>query len=431
MLENKSLDQMIADQISTVVDQRAEDILNSTEWTAALEARIMETIAARINGRFSNVSAVPELVSTVETCVARLFQQGQIPDIGTYVDPKMISAAVDSGIQDLVAETINTLIVDAAWLSRIQQLVDRHMTDRVLQQLSMIDVNSAVVAAVHENFDRWKHELEKVVDSPGITDQAATTQLTVMDDVVVVEHELAAESLSVETTAEVKGDLVVNNLVVRGAVNTDNASWDELANIVSQKALDQATTAWHAELIQSVLTQASTGGIDFASVTISGAPLVAGDQLNPAITKTNISRVGTLEELVVDGVVHFTGGTLNTLRRRVGINTADPEMALSVWDEDVSLLMGRLKEQHGYIGTARSQALSIGVNRKAQIELDTEGLTTIKQLRVGQHRISFGREVPGYSGTRGDIVFNQDPKPDSAFAWQCLGGFKWNPIGIK
>ena len=430
MLENKTVDQLIVDQISTVVAQRAEDILNSTEWTAALEARIMETIAARINGRFSNVSAVPELVSTVETCVSRLFQQGKIPDIGSYVDPKMIAAAVDSGIQALVEKTINTLVIDSVWLSRIQQQVDHNMKDRVLQQLSMIDVNSAVVDAVQENFNQWKQELENIVNTPGISDQATATQLTVMDNIVVVEQELATNILSVENTAEVKGDLLVNNLVVRGAINTDNSSWNELSDIVSQKVLDSATAAWHKELVQSVLTHASTQGIDFASVTIAGEPLLSGNRLNSAITQTNITRVGNLEELTVDGIVRFTGGTLNTLRRRVGINTSDPEMALSVWDEDVSLLVGRLKEQHGFIGTARNQALSIGIDRKPQIEIDTTGLTTIKQLRVGQHRISFGREVPGYSGTRGDIVFNMDPKPDSPFAWQCLGGFKWNPIKV-
>lgn len=356
MLENKSLDQLIADQIQTIVAQRAEDILK---------------------------------------------------------------------------HTIDNLVMDAAWLARIQILIDQHMMDRVTQKLSTIDVNSAVVDAVRENFQRWKYELEQVVNSPGISDQSSSTQLTVMDDVVVIEHDLASNNLSVEHTAEVKGDLVVNNLIVRGAVNVDNHSWNELADIVSKKVLDQATAVWHESLTKSVLEHARTNGIDFSSVTIGGETLISGDTLNSKITQTSITKLGILDELAVNGSVRFTDGTLTTLKRRVGINTADPEMALSVWDEEVSLLMGRLKEQHGYIGTARNQALSIGVNRKTQIELDTEGLTTIKQLRVGQHRISFGREVPGYSGTRGDIVFNQDPKPDSAFAWQCLGGFKWNPIGIK
>jgi hypothetical protein len=344
---------------------------------------------------------------------------------------EQIRVAVDSAVQSLVNQTIDNLILDQIWLEKIQILVNQHMSDRILQQLSMVDINSVVVGAVKENFNQWKKELEQSVSSPGIVDNATTAQLTVMDGVVVVEEDTVTKNLAVEQSAEVKGDLTVNNFIVKGTINTDNNSWDELSDIVSKKVLERATAAWHESLTKSVLEYASTTGIDFASVTVNGETLISGNMLSSEVTHTSITRLGILDELKVNGPVQFTGGTLNTLKRRVGINTADPEMALSVWDEEVSLLMGRLKEQHGYIGTARNQSLSIGVNRKAQIELDADGLTTIKQLRVGQHRISFGREVPGYSGTRGDIVFNQDPKPDAAFAWQCLGGFKWNPIGLK
>ena len=428
MLENISVDQLIIDQIRSVVDQRTESILDSAELAAVLDQRITETIQNRINGKFSNISSVPELVSTVQQRVTQLFDQGHVPGIDAYVDPGRVAAAVDSGVQALVNQTIDNLIVDAAWLEKIQNLVDQHMTQRVLQQLSNIDINSVVVAAVKENFEQWKQDLQQIVDSPGITDAATETQLTVMDGAVVVEHDLIAKNLSVEESAEVKGDLVVNNFAVRGSINTDNASWNELADIVSRRALEQATAEWHQELVKQVLDLARDQGVDFAQVTINGTPLVSGNQLSPEITQTGITRVGVLEELTVDGHVHFTGDTLNTLRRRVGINTRDPEMALSVWDEDVSLLLGRLSAQHGYIGTARAQALSIGTNRKSHVEIDADGLTTVKQLRVGQHRISFGREIPGYSGTRGDIVFNQDPKPNTAFAWQCLGGFKWTPV---
>jgi hypothetical protein len=250
-----------------------------------------------------------------------------------------------------------------------------------------------------------------------------------MDQVVVVENDLIANNLSVEQSAEIKGDLVVNNFVVKGTINTDNTSWDELTDIAAQKTLEKTTAEWNHRLVQQVLTLAKEQGVEFDQVLVNGSPLISGNQLSSTITQTAITRVGVLEDLTVDGQVHFSGDTFNTLRRRVGINTRDPEMALSVWDEDVSLLIGRLSAQHGYIGTARSQSLSIGTNRKSHVEIDAEGLTTVKQLRVGQHRISFGREVPGYSGTRGDIVFNMDPKPNTAFAWQCLGGFKWNPVG--
>jgi hypothetical protein len=428
MLDNISVNQLIVEQIRSVVEQKTEAILESIELADVLDQRISDTIQSRINGKFSNLSSVPELVLTVQQRITQLFDQGHVPGLDAYVDTDRVGAAVDSAVQALVDQTINNLVVDSAWLGKIQNLVDQHMTQRVLQQLSMIDINSVVVSAVKENFDQWKQDLQQIVNSPGIKDSSESLQLSVMDQVVVVENDLISNNLSVEQSAEIKGDLVVNNFVVKGNINTDNASWSELTDIVSQKTLEKTTAVWQQQLVNQVLTLAKEQGVEFDQVLVNGQSLVTGNQLSSAITQTAITRVGVLEDLTVDGLVHFSGDTLNTLRRRVGINTRDPEMALSVWDEDVSLLIGRLSAQHGYIGTARPQALSIGTNRKSHVEIDAEGLTTVKQLRVGQHRISFGREVPGYSGTRGDIVFNMDPKPNTAFAWQCLGGFKWNPI---
>jgi hypothetical protein len=121
--------------------------------------------------------------------------------------------------------------------------------------------------------------------------------------------------------------------------------------------------------------------------------------------------------------------TLAVHKKRVGINTEEPDMALSLWDEEVAISVGKIKNQTGYIGTTRKQGIAIGVNRTAAVEIDENGLTAVKKIQVGQHRISHGTEVPNYSGTRGDIVFNANASvDDSVFAWQCLGGFKWKVI---
>jgi hypothetical protein len=104
-------------------------------------------------------------------------------------------------------------------------------------------------------------------------------------------------------------------------------------------------------------------------------------------------------------------------------------MALSVWDEEVSVSAGKYKQQTAYVGTTRKQGLVIGIDRNPAIEIDTSGLTTIKQLQLGFFKISHGKEVPNYSGTLGDIVFNSTPGIDNpVFAWQCLGGFRWKVI---
>jgi hypothetical protein len=104
-------------------------------------------------------------------------------------------------------------------------------------------------------------------------------------------------------------------------------------------------------------------------------------------------------------------------------------MALSIWDEEVSISAGKFKGQTGFIGTTRKQALAIGINKTPAIEINDAGLTAIIQLQVGIHRIGHGNEVPNYHGTKGDVVFNANPTVENpVFAWQCLGGFKWKVI---
>ena len=155
--------------------------------------------------------------------------------------------------------------------------------------------------------------------------------------------------------------------------------------------------------------------------------LVNGNQLSKNIKETKIETTGTLRSLQVAGEAHLNN-TMSVVKKRVGINTEEPEMALSVWDEEVSLIFGKHKAKEAYIGTSRAQGLTIGVNRTPQIEITTDGLTQIKKLQVGIHKISHHTEVPGWSGTRGDIVFNSNPGDDRVFAWVCLGAFKWQVI---
>ena len=138
--------------------------------------------------------------------------------------------------------------------------------------------------------------------------------------------------------------------------------------------------------------------------------------------------MGVLKQLTVAGEAHIYN-TVSVLNKRLGVNTQEPEMALSVWDEEVSILAGKFKDKSAYIGTGRAQNLVLGVNRTPAVEIDIDGVTAVKKLRVGVHRISHGTEVPNYAGTKGDIVFNANPTINlNVFAWQCLGGFKWKII---
>jgi len=165
-------------------------------------------------------------------------------------------------------------------------------------------------------------------------------------------------------------------------------------------------------------------------VHVGGEALVSGSGLSGKITDTNIEKLGTLRTLQVAGETKINNNTMSVLNKRVGINTENPEMALSVWDEEVSIVVGKHKSQQAYMGTNRDQGVSIGVNRIPQIEIGTDGLTTIKKLRVGLHKISYEPQVPGYAGSRGDLVFNSNPDMEnsSIFAWVCLGAYNWKTL---
>jgi hypothetical protein len=371
--------------------------------------------------RFANISTVPDLVATVERSVGQLFDQGRIPDVSQYVDSTKLNSAVDSGIQVLVDTTISNLVIDPAWINKIEQTVNQNMSQQFLRKLSDLDINSLLVSTIDAGIDRWQDRLKKDFRTQGIVDSANEIELTVMDGVVVVEHDFVAKKV------QVTDDLTVKNLVVSGTINTDNRSWNELKDVISQQVLTAATEQWRQDLVDQVVELSRTAGINFDTVMIDNQPLVENNTLGTAVVDSHLQSTGILRSLKVAGAAQF-GQTMHVAGRRVGINTQDPEMALSVWDEEVSIIAGKLSKQQAFVGTARLQNLAIGVNRIPQIEIDTDGLTTIKQLRLGRHRISHAGTVPGYSGTRGDLVLNSDPKPGTPFAWVCLGSFQWQSL---
>jgi len=430
MLEDLSINALIEQQIKTVVEEKIQNILSQPEWIDSLEQRIIKYAQDRIVGRFANISTVPDLINTVQGSVKQLFDQGQVPGLETYVDADKITQTIDNGIQDLVNTAIDNLVVDPIWQNKIERSVNQLMTARLGDQLSTIDLNSLIVSHIDSSIDRWQDRLKKDFSTAGIVDQATVRQLTVMDGVVVVESDFVSGSAEIQKDIKVNGSTVTKNLVVTGSINVDNSAWSELSDYISKKTLDNITEQWRNKLVNEVVEISKTKGIDFSSVTIAGKPLVEGNRLSSEIKESSLETVGKLNELNVRGTA-IMNNTMHVHNKRVGINTDTPEMALSVWDEEVALIAGKLSKQQAYIGTARLQNLSIGTNRIPQIEIDIDGLTTIKQLRIGRHRISHSAEVPGYSGTRGDIVFNANPTPDSPFAWTCLGSFQWKPLFSK
>ena len=332
------------------------------------------------------------------------------------IDPAVIQNLIDQAVQENILTAVENLSSDPAWLARIEHMINQTVVQETITRLSAIDFNPAIKQWVDESMAQFQQTILQKFASTGMLDQATTCQLTVTDDAVTL-----ANNLNIAKTA------TVQDLIVKGTINTDNLSWQNLIEGIGQKTLDLMTKDWTDGLVLQVSEQIQNNGITFDQITVGDQKLVDGNRLSSSITDTSIESVGALKQLTVAGEAHINE-TFSVVNHRVGINTTEPEMALSVWDEEISVVIGKNKAKQAYVGTNRDQGLAIGVNRTPQIEIDVDGLTRIKKLQIGVHRIGHDVKVPGWSGTRGDIVFNASPGDDAVFAWVCLGAFKWKAL---
>jgi hypothetical protein len=317
--------------------------------------------------------------------------------------------------------------MDQRWLDKIQTQIEQRMVERVSASVRDIDIPLLFKNIVIENRDTITDNLRYEFATTGIQDLAKELQLSVMDGVVVIENEIAANDLTVERNTRLKGDVLINgDLAVQGRINTDNKSWQDLANHMGQITYDRFKNDFADELIGTVIQQVRQG-IEITDVTIDGHRMIDGDRLGEGIKKSALTQVGVLDGLTVKGTASLTD-TVSVTRNRVGINTQEPDSALSIWDEEIAVSVGKLSKNTAFVGTPRTQNLVIGTNRQNHIEIDSTGLTTIQKLRVGKNLIGHGKIVPNYSGNKGDIVFNIDMTPDTPFAWICLGAFRWQAL---
>lgn len=415
LIDESHLKKLIDDSIQDLVDRTVknlENLMSDREWLQKIEDNVQGTLVDRTCRLINDVDIDAVVAAEVQANLESWHDQNLL----------QLKRLIDDSIQDLINRTIENLVNDQAWLLKIERSIETNLVIRTGELISDVDLSAAVASEVRANFDRWRTQLETEVLGRGVKDTASSPELVITDGSVVVQGGLGCGHMLVET------DLATRNLVVTGTVNTDCASWNELADTVADRARQLLGDQWRQEMCQQVLTLAKTNGIDFQDITLGGKPLVMEKTLNPKITDTSIEKLGTLRNLTVLGAANLSR-TLVARDGRVGINTESPDMALTIWDEEVSVSMGKHSRDRAWIGSSRNHALDMGVNRKRAISIEPDGLVVVDRLRVDRWRISFGNSVPNHSGTRGDLVFNHDPKPGSPWAWQCLGAFQWQSLG--
>jgi len=213
-------------------------------------------------------------------------------------------------------------------------------------------------------------------------------QLTVMDDCVVVEDRLVTKTLQADTL------------------------------IVKDFATDQP---WYAVMKQDVLASVPKP-VPAKDWSFKVAEMEARISVNEK--RKNLNELEVSGEALLSDVLYTTPGN-----KRVGINTMDPSDALTVWDQECEVVIGKHASQEGYIGTRRRQDLNIGANNAVGLKIRSDGTVVLDKLELQGKVISSSGSIPGHAAKRGDIVLNTKPVQGGYIGWVCLDGLKWTGFG--
>jgi len=413
MLKEDAIEKLVKTEVKRQVELQVSQAISSPDWVTELEDKIVDFVQKRITARFSNIQTVPDLVDTVKTSVQDLFEQGFVPNIENMVDSTLLTQAVDQAVENLVSGSVESLLSNQTWVEKIQKQISRETTERLSRAFKDIDIKHKIRDVLVENRELLAGDLNR--------------ELEFADGIVAVKGHLNSDTIGSTGGADIGGDstihgsLVVDrDLVIKGRIATDNRAFRELGTSIKEQALDELKSGF-VESVSDTLKADISKGITIDNVEVNGAPLVNGNSLGLGIKHSGLESVGTLNDLSV-------GTVLSAKNTRVGINTSSPTAALSIWDNEITVDIGKRSLNTAQVGTSKAQDLVLVTNNKEQVKIDKDGTTWINKLILGRNRISHGTETPGYSGAKGDLVFNTAYVPGGTFAWLCLGAFRWHEL---
>ena len=342
---------------------------------------------------------------------------------------KEVIADITTKIQDQVMSTVAEEITKITSKIDYETLFKLSLTSVLKDKQFTFPNNSIPATALEfENFivsgDCITGGIIKNFGSTGIDDQSTACQVTILDEVTVVENNLLTKDLTVKGTATIEGDLNVTGTMPESSPLFQN---------VVQAASDRVRGSLNEIVFQSyanmVLDRIKSDGLDLTKITVNGDTVIDGGNLGHSITYSNLQKLGVLQELQVKGET-LLAQTLYATSRRVGVNTIEPTQALSVWDQEVEIGIGKHGTNTGVIETPRNHALVLSSNAKNNLTLTPDGGVTVNELTLGGTNITTSNAPPTDNRAKGSIVFNKNPSLGGPLGWVSLGDARWANFGI-
>jgi hypothetical protein len=311
--------------------------------------------------------------------------------------------------------------------------------------------------------------------SKGITDEASDTVLKIKDDGIHVD---------VVHANKVSGKLSVGgNLTVEGSITATSLHVDELTADVRNERTDPLSflgsnnkTAYGKGLLwpggeytkQFLLMERpdrffATESLELRAnkiYMINGQNVLSQDTLGTTVVNSNLKKLGLLEKLnvegsvVVDNYVYYDPNT-----QRLGLGTEAPNGAFSILSWDHEFVIDPTDSKSFKVGTYTTGQLDIVTDDTPRITIAPNGSVTLHEKVIIKHKLGVGVKnfvedvdvttggpvrfqgkkfetgdsIPtGGSYSKGDIVWNTEPKPSGYVGWICTRSGtpgSWKPFG--
>ena len=214
----------------------------------------------------------------------------------------------------------------------------------------------------------------------------------------------------------------------------------------------------------------STENIDIAggkTLSINSKPVITETSLGPTITQSDLTSVGRLKGLIVDGSLSINQNLFYFADSdRLAIGTEEPNAALSIAEDGIEIIVGTSGTGRAKVGTFAFQDFDIVSDNKPRITVGAGGDIFLGNRKSSpitvrvNGTVSVGVETPDprvalhvngaikYNNTlhitsneppkdgtfnQGDIVWNNIPRADAPVGWICTRPGTpgvWNPFGL-
>lgn len=316
--------------------------------------------------------------------------------------------------------------------------------------------------------------------SVGIRDDSDSLQLLVTKDGIVtdsVETDLIKGNLTVDGGLKVNGSIVAEKLHVNEVTadirNERSGPLEFVATETNSiygkglhwKGLDTTKQLVFIANPDRILSSENIDVQKNKSYMIDGLEVISEDSLGTTVTRSNLKQLGLLHNLAVQGDVrvdeflyYFAGS------QRLGFNTEEPNGMLSLVSLDAEFIIDPEGESVK-IGTFTNDDLSFITDDIARLTITANGsivagIPGASNARVNIHgklgigvnnidqdvslsvagpikqegkKFEVGTSEPTSGAyAKGDIVWNQDPKPTGYVGWICVREGNpgvWKPFG--